>query len=119
MAVEFSVFGTITAITAGAGVGAVAPVVLAERTIPNGAQAYILKATMKAIDIVGADKISFAIRHNGMLISPWTKISGVEMIEDPTIVIDKTFGSGLFQIIGSNTDAVDFDCIASFLGYQL
>lgn len=116
--IEFSVFGEITSITAGAGVGAVAPVVLAERVIPNGGQAYIVKATMKAIDTVGADKISFAIRHNGMLITPWNKISGVEMIEDPTIIIDKTFGPGLFQIVGSNTDAIAFDCLASFLGYQ-
>lgn len=116
--IEFSVFGDITSITAGAGVGSVAPVVLAEKVIPNGAQAYIVKATMKAIDTVGADKISFAIRHNGILITPWNKISGVEMIEDPTIIIDRTFGPGLFQIIGNNTDAIAFDCLASFLGYQ-
>lgn len=119
MAIEFSVFGEITSVTAGAGVGAVAPIVLAEKVIPNGARGYIIKATMKAVDLVGADKVSFAIRHNGILITPWNKISGVEMVEDPTIIIDKEFGPGLFQIIGSNTDAVAFECLASFLGYQL
>lgn len=127
MPIEFSEYGAIQSVVAGAGIGSTAPKVLTSRTIPYGARAIIVRLTMKAIDSVGSDQIRFAIRHNGMLVTPWHKISGIEMIEDPTIWINQEFGPGLFEVLGynisgtseagANAVGVDFDCIASWFGY--
>lgn len=128
MAVEFSEYGQIGTVLAGAGITAgIVPKVLTSRVIPNGARAFIVRLTMKALDPVGADQIRFAVRHNGVLVTPWHKISGFELITDPVILINQEFYSGLFEIlgynisgtteVGANPVAVDFDCIASWFGY--
>lgn len=124
---EFSSFGNIVLVTAGAGIGSSVPISLTLRDIPPGSLVLIESLSLKVVDPGSVDQIFFGMKHHGMEIFPFHKINA-KVVETLTIPVYKTFGGGPLEIVGKNISgttesgavaAVNVNAIGSFVGYLL
>lgn len=125
---EFSRSGVITSVPAGAGVGIIAPTILATRNPPSGALLYIVELSARVVD-AGSDQIFISLQRNGMFpFQAFFKIPGVQFDYTTKLTLDVSFTPALIEIVAHNISgtaepgagpAASIRCQAYWTGYLL
>lgn len=92
--------------------------VIASRTIPAGAKAYLEKWSAKVIDVGSADQVYFAIMKNGSPIQAgMERIPGVQFDYQAQIDLNVLLTPGLIEIVAFNisgmSTTIEADAIAA------
>jgi hypothetical protein len=114
-----SAMGDIVNVTGLAGTGAVAPIVVVAFTIPNGMQALVDRLACRMIDAGGDDQIFFKLRHNGLYVRPFEKVSATVFTYTKELTVGQTFLPGLLEIVAQNDNVADLRVQAYFFGWLL
>lgn len=125
---EFSAYGGVVSVTAGAGYGSTAPIVLVTRTIPAQANAHVEALMLKLVDLAISDQLYFSFRFNGVPAYPWDNIPAEQIVNNPIVPINQVFNYGVIEIVarnrsgttetGASAESFDIRAQASIIGYQ-
>jgi len=131
LAGDFSGYSSSVIITAGAGVGLLAPIVIVSKPIPPTARVYIDRLMLRPIDINANTQIFFALLLDGIALPPWHALIAEQVSgADPFVWIQRDFYGSSFGIGGINISGtlpqppadpnpIDLRVAASWRGYLL